>query len=69
MQFSSFENLIYRGCETKQKMIAGAKKQKQKPLFKWKRRKVLLTFSSLKWMGQRFYMKFSILSGEDDNTP
>lgn len=66
--FCSFKgNLTYRGCETKQKIREGKitiqmeKKEKEKSPFN--------NFSDLKWLGQHFYIKFSILSGGDENAP
>ena len=35
---------------------------------KGERKSPFNNFSRLKWMGQCFYIKFSILSGGDDNT-
>ena len=52
-------------------MIRGGQKKKliiTIQMEKGERKSPFNNFSRLKWMGQCFYIKFSTLSGGDDNT-
>lgn len=60
-------HLIYKGCETKQKMIRGGKITIQMKRKMCIEKNPFNNFSCLKWLGQHFYTKFSILSEGDEN--